>query len=139
MTNFAERLYLAVGLSIVGVMLVRWAYLRIVEIRRLKSRVKDLEEFNDAKHLLQISRSDGVRYEVEFNDWGEEHLDMRYRWTIWDADRYILMLYFPQSIEGVLVPYMLGNAPTREVAETEAMDWVRKHDLDSIVVTKDMS
>lgn len=72
------------------------------------------------------------RLEVLFEDWGVEHGPMRWRWAVWSADRALDVLVHedleqrsPQDVVvGIHAPYMLGNAPTRALAEAEALAWI---------------
>ena len=75
-----------------------------------------------------------VKYEVMLTDWdGEVPEEMRWRWTVWDADRYERIYGIPgfdpyvDSVIGCTSPYMLGNAPTEDQARTEAQTWIEAH------------
>ena len=93
---------------------------------------------HELKYLLLGARDESVRYEIETFDWGIEFLDMRYRWTVWDADR-LLAVRVGSSVDeiGTTVPYMLGNAPTRQEAQAQALVWVQTQEQTSgsVVVT----
>lgn len=85
--------------------------------------------------LLSTLRHGSVRYEVEFTDWGSGHLDMRFRWTIWDADRMLVLLADPNAApEGLMIPFMLGNAKTRAMAEAQALGWVHLQSANKVVI-----
>lgn len=94
---------------------------------RRKSRGPNLAVLED---LLRST----LRFEIQLNDWGEEYEDMRWRYTIWDADIVMRAVFHPE-IE--MMPMFLGNRPTREEAERAALDWVHKEarDISSFTVT----
>lgn len=98
---------------------------------------------SDLFDLLMETRNGAVRYEIEVTDWGAEHGEMRWRWTIWDADRVLRQAIVVakdlpgQDEEGVLRPYMLGNAPTRPLAEAEALAWMATENAPSAVIRAD--
>lgn len=80
-----------------------------------------IEKWKEAREGLR-------RFEVQITDWAEQDdayddSPMRFRWSIWDADRDYKVLVLGQSPEadGLL---MLGNAPTRDQAYDEAMEWL---------------
>lgn len=64
------------------------------------------------------------RVDVIVSDWGPEHGEMRWRWTIWDADPSADDRAQETTIVGYDVPFMLGNAPTRTGAFDAAMGWI---------------
>jgi hypothetical protein len=67
-------------------------------------------------------------YQVTIDDWGPQHDDQRFRWTIFDrrSDRSQFMrpLTDWSEVVGVGLPYMLGNAPTAEQAHEDAVLWM---------------
>lgn len=65
-----------------------------------------------------------ARFEIRVVDWGIEYGEMRFRWTIFEADAVVrLALTLPADLN----PTMLGNAPTREEAYAAALLWVEEH------------
>lgn len=72
------------------------------------------------------------RLELAVNDWGESFGDMRWRWTIYDMDRLLVMAAHnvvdtDDEVPGVTIPFMLGNAPTKAMAEAEGLAWMDSH------------
>lgn len=90
-----------------------------------------------ASELLSILRVRGVRYEILLSDWGVDATEMRWRWVALDADRHLRteLDEDPEGDTGVTEAYMLGNAPTRAMAEAEALAWVAKQGASTVVVT----
>jgi hypothetical protein len=92
------------------------------------------------RHAYETSIHDGRRVEIRVSDWtGAVHDPaMSFRWTLWDADRVQRLLAegAEAPVEGIEVPYHLGNAPTRPLAEAEALAWIKTHAPESHVVVR---
>lgn len=91
--------------------------------------------FEAHRDALHAARADGRRFEVLFTDWGAQYGDMRWRWTIWDADRWLLLEVDPETgAKGIESPLMLGNAATKPMAEAEALAWLSVESANSLVL-----
>lgn len=76
--------------------------------------------------LLATRGANPIRFEISLDDWGPVQGAMRWRWTIWDADRQTLARLESDAAAsiGVEIPVMLGNAPTKSSALIAALNWV---------------
>lgn len=89
--------------------------------------------------LLSATRgASTMRFEISVDDWGPyaPNPEMRWRWTIWDADRLTLAALEPTAPAsiGVEIPAMLGNAPTKMKALDDALHWVLEEGGTVVVV-----
>lgn len=125
-----------------------WALLTLwVDLRaRKRDRRRALEgyyrglgtERERLRELIVRGRAGKSRAEILLSDWGEEHADMRWRWTIWDADALVWteVATAPRQKLGFEVPLMLGNAPSKAGAALTALGWILdQENLDSITIT----
>lgn len=81
---------------------------------------------NHRRAMLSAARAGAkVRFEVQVDDWEEAAPEpaMRWRWTVWDADRALTGANDDLRI-GVDIPFMLGNAATKGLAIRDATVWV---------------
>lgn len=70
------------------------------------------------QETLALNRAKGVRVLIDVNDFGEEWGEVRWHWTLWDADRYLL----PGTQElGCTRPYREGAAPLQGLAYSQAL------------------
>lgn len=74
-----------------------------------------------------------IRYEVIVVDWGVEEGPMRWRWTVWDADRLLEAQVREVPEIGSKMPFMLGNAPTKSEAVRDAALWVMDQRAESTI------
>ena len=125
---------IAVGCGLVFALLVGVAVGGLWERRETASaRVAAVrkavgEALRKQAHDLYVETTapdDTVRYELVVTDFGEPYGDMRYRWTLWNADA-VLAVAAEVAVGqvGIDVPYMLGNAQTWPLAEAEALAWI---------------
>ncbi len=77
--------------------------------RCVQAREAGLESI---RRLEARERTQPSRIEINLSDWGDHALDpnSRWRWVVWNAHPE------PEDVRGMLVPYLLGNSPTRERA-----------------------
>lgn len=134
------RLLIVVGVALVAVVMC-WYIKRVYRMSdETENRFREHAKWIVAEMLLDEARADGIRYELLVRDWGDEYGDMRFRWTIFDADRHTRAVRYvgepdPQGVEGVEVPYMLGNAATRPLAEAQALAWLATRNAEKVVLS----
>ena len=124
---------------VIAFLLGGWAALRHreAEVARI-AQFFDTQQANERRKLLGHMRSTyGWRAEIVLQDWGAEEGEMRWRWTVWDADRALAVLVDPTTEgPGFNLPVMLGNAPTKYKALNDAVLWVTEYGADAIVVAE---
>lgn len=121
-------LYLAVGAVGVGIGVMIFGML-----------IGGADEDRDRDRTLLLSRLTSAfpaqsRVELVLSDWGAEHGEMRWRWTLWDADRVMHTILDEETHRlmtpriGFTSPYMLGNQPTKALAQASALAWMDQVD-----------
>lgn len=126
-----------VGVALIGAfaigLLFGWWGSKVLTEQRLRDQALTLQLEGALRRVLAAQRTisgmseDQPRYEIRLDDWGSAYpeRDMRFRWTIWDADWALVTEVDPEHSEiGVEKPVMLGNAPTMGAALKEAVTWV---------------
>jgi hypothetical protein len=99
------------------------------------AQAQKAEEYREV--LRQTRGSATWRAEVAIEDWGVDQGEMRWRWTIWDADRALLVMIDPATQAlGIEIPVMLGNSATKIAALREAVLWVNEQGAKTIVLTE---
>lgn len=117
----------------------------IQESRQMKESVKEFykahKQFNDTVKELSLTEPRNPKdtpevhllkhFQVTLDDWGAEHGDQRFRWSVWDkrSDREQLLhpLTDWSEVVGVGVPYMLGNEVSAMGAYEAATQWMADH------------
>jgi hypothetical protein len=138
------------ALNVVLGLLVIFVSLRYVSVRRQRDLLADRlrstdgilrhrEDVIDDIRVLVFGEED--RYSIEIEDWGPDFTGLddtlpRWRWLVWDADREVkqALRTFDSDEAGVTVPYMLGNAPTRAQALTQALAFVERRQHPAMIL-----